>query len=263
MLHYLSVTRGNTTLFRNCARIVSKLKLHNKIADSLDTTFQNKVSMSVQRPTLCSADTDGLLHGSCSCRCGVPRLAIRLKRHLDGSATAVTSLSAAVYMAVVLNCPVQVPISALQNRKKHLLFLFFFTTLSSRNFRLPLRCRWYLRSCKMLHSICWQFVTDVSGRHIGPTLEAPSSPRAPGLSWRPKHVPRNVPVQRIPQSCQLPRLSRGWCLNVCMWSIGGMTLTGANTSTRRCTPSSANLSTVNTTRTGRQWHLPWHVRHGR
>lgn len=142
-LRYLSVTRGNTTLFRNCARIVSKLKLRNKIADSLDTTFQNKVSMSVQRPTLSSGDTDGLLHGSCSCRCGVPRSAIRLKRHLAGSATAVTSLSAAVYMAVVLNCPVQVSISALQHRKNIYcsFFVFVFTTLSSRDFRLPLRCR--------------------------------------------------------------------------------------------------------------------------
>jgi hypothetical protein len=173
--------------------------------------------MSVKRPTLSSGDTVGLLRGSCSCRHGAPHSAIRLERHLDGSATALRSLSAAVCMAVV-DCPVLVPFSVLSATGEILYCSLW--RLSSRDFRFPPRCRSYLRSSELLHSICWQLVTNVSGQHIGPMLKC----QAVQGHWL-KPVLRDVP-QRRPRCCQLPRLSRGWCLNECIWSTGGMTLTG-------------------------------------
>jgi len=99
--------------------------------------------------------------------------------------------------------------------------------LSTRDFKLPPRCRSYLRSSEMLHNICWQLATHLSGRHIDPLLKCGAA-----QGHRLKPLLRDVPVQRRPQCCQLPRLSNGWCLKECMWSIGGMTLTGDNTSTR-------------------------------
>jgi len=34
-----------------------------------------------------------------------------------------------------------------------------------RDFRLPPRCKWDLRSSGMLRSVEWYFVTDVAGKH--------------------------------------------------------------------------------------------------
>ena len=36
------------------------------------------------------------------------------------------------------------------------------------DFRLPPRCKWGLRSSRMLHSVNWYFVTKVSGQYIRP-----------------------------------------------------------------------------------------------
>lgn len=107
---------------KRCSETVPTL-LRNNIADSLNGTVPNTVSMSVQRPTLSSGDRVALLRGSCLCRYGAPHSAIRLERHLDGSATAVTSLSAAVYMAVVVNCPVEVLFSVLSAQERHCIVL--------------------------------------------------------------------------------------------------------------------------------------------
>ena len=95
----------------------------------------------------------------------------------------------------------------------------------------------YLRSSEMLHSIYWQLVTDVSGRHIGPILKCQAV-----QDHRLKPTLRDVllPVAK----------TVAWVVLECMWSIGGMTLTGDNTSTRRDTRSSANLSTINPIRPG-------------
>jgi hypothetical protein len=43
------------------------------------------------------------------------------------------------------------------------------------DFRLPLRCRWYLRSSAILRSVEWQFRTDVSGQHINRLIGCPET----------------------------------------------------------------------------------------
>jgi hypothetical protein len=139
-------------------------------------------------------------------------------------------------MTFVVNCPVEVPISVLSAQERYCIVLCDDRQLKISGLHRDVVHIFALLRCYTAYvgSLVPTFrdnISAVQGHRLKPLLH-------------------DVPVQRRPQCCQLPRLSRGWCLTECMWSIGGMTLTGDNTSTRRDTRSTANLSTINPIRTG-------------
>jgi len=78
--------------------------------------------------------------------------------------------------------------------------------------RLPRRCKWDLRSFGILHSVEWQFATDVSGQPIGPIFKGQAVQEECQEHLGTQCVTRGYTLPPLTHHSALRRLAKGFIL---------------------------------------------------